>query len=220
MESLSFKIIGGDTTAQKAVKNAVDKWNSKLNDISLIEVSENEKADITINFNQEATATNVDTTSLNGNNIWSSRPGQSVNNFDASGLIANSFISISRNAFDNSLSSNKIEQLALHELGHALGLGHASFNGDLMSSVITGRKKVISSCDIMSVELANQWKKLEATNGSYHISHYFCKLCVNGKRRTSEYSYDTKFLQILYGTSNVYGSCTIILIKYTFRRVR
>ena len=95
---------------RKSVKNAVDKWNSKLNDISLIEVSENEKADITINFNQEATATNVDTTSLNGNNIRATA-GQSVNNFDASGLIANSLISISRNAFDNSLSSNRIEQL-------------------------------------------------------------------------------------------------------------
>jgi predicted Zn-dependent protease len=162
---LSFKIIGGDTTAQKAVKNAVDKWNSKLTGISLIEASENENADIIINFKQDAIATNVDTVSLEGRNIRAATAGQSVNNFDSNGLLVNSIITISRSAFDNTLSSNKIEQIALHELGHALGLGHANFNGDLMSAVITGRKKVISSCDSNGVIAANQWKILEKNNG-------------------------------------------------------
>ena len=162
---LSYKIIGGDTTGQKAVKNAVDKWNSKLTGISLIEASDNENADITINFQKDAIATNVATGSLEGRNIRAVTAGQSVNNFDANGLLVNSVITISRSAFDNTLSSNKIEQIAMHELGHALGLGHANFNGDLMSAVITGRKKVISSCDLNSVIAANQWKILGKNNG-------------------------------------------------------
>jgi predicted Zn-dependent protease len=48
-----------------------------------------------------------------------------------------------------------IVQIA-HELGHALGLGKANFNGDVMSPAINDQSRQLSQCDINAVNEANQ----------------------------------------------------------------
>jgi predicted Zn-dependent protease len=44
--------------------------------------------------------------------------------------------------------------IAKHEIGHAYGIGHTNFIGDLMSPVLTDSTD-ISQCDISGIEEAN-----------------------------------------------------------------
>ena len=93
--------------------------------------------------------------------------GQSVDNFDENGFITSVRISISRSAFGNTLSFSKIQQLTEHEIGHALGIGHTNFNGDLMSVILSGKSRAISKCDINALLEANQWKIVEHSNAPH-----------------------------------------------------
>jgi len=63
-------------------------------------------------------------------------PGASKIKYNQIGLITDVIITISKSAFGDKLSSDMTTQIAKHELGHALGLGHANFNGDLMSPTL------------------------------------------------------------------------------------
>lgn|SRR5690242_2452225 len=164
--TLTYKIIGADIVTQQAVKNAINKWNTKLKAIKITETKSH--PDIEVNFNP--IAQNIDgsigaeTTSAGHTLRNSVTAGQSVNNFDENGFITSVRISISRSAFGSTLSLNKIEQLTEHEIGHALGLGHANFNGDLMSVVVSGKSGSVSKCDINAIMEANQWKLIKSSN--------------------------------------------------------
>jgi hypothetical protein len=78
-------------------------------------------------------------------------------------------ITISKSGFGDKLSSNMIEQIAKHELGHALGLGEAHFNGDVMSPTLNEGTNYISQCDINEVE-ANHIKTANNYNEN-NIQH-------------------------------------------------
>jgi predicted Zn-dependent protease len=166
--TLTYKIIGADAVAQQAVKNAINKWNTKLKDIRITETSTKSHPDIEVNFNptaQKIDGNNGAETTSAGHTLRNSvTAGQSVNNFDENGFITSVRISISRSAFGNTLSLNKIEQLTEHEIGHALGVGHANFNSDLMSVVVSGKSGSVSKCDINAIMEANQWKLIESSN--------------------------------------------------------
>ena len=168
--TLTYKIIGGDALAHQAVRNAVNLWNAELKDIKLTETLSNVKADIEVNFNptaQKIHASVGDMTTSAGQMLTAVTAGQSVDNFDANGFITNVRISISRSAFGNTLSLSKIEQLTEHEIGHALGIGHANFNGDLMSVILSGKSRPISKCDFNALLEANQWKIVEHSNAPH-----------------------------------------------------
>lgn len=62
--------------------------------------------------------------------------------------IVKSFITI----YDvRSLSSNQLETVARHELGHAIGLAHSTANEDLMAPVIDMTFPYISECNVEAV---------------------------------------------------------------------
>jgi hypothetical protein len=63
-----------------------------------------------VNFVQKAAKIQGDITK-SGEILKAVEAGQTVNNFDKSGYIVNSIITLSRSAFGNSFNSDKIEQI-------------------------------------------------------------------------------------------------------------
>ena len=173
---LTYKIKGADNTAaQQAVNNAIEEWNTKINGIRLVEISDSNSADIQINLNSKAPKLQ---TSVNNNNhghikaagkdIRLLAPGLSEINRDNNGFITQVIVKIATAASGKTSSSfnpSEIEAIAKHEIGHALGLGHANFITDLMSPILTGNtKSTVSQCDVNGVIQANSWKMLYSDN--------------------------------------------------------
>jgi len=102
--------------------------------------------------------------------------GQSINNFDENGFITCVKISISRSTFGNILGLSEIEQITEYKIGHALGLGNANFNDDLMSVVVSGESGSISKCDIDAIIGINRWKLMESGSipRSLGVDHINC----------------------------------------------
>ena len=166
---LTYRISDGDNSqVVKIVHQAIDEWNSKLPNIQLQEViGNNTPVDIDIKTSSKAPqiARSTIPTIVGGHTIAPRKnfklvqPGEAFISFDANGLIAHVDMTISTRALGNSIDSSKLESIAKHEIGHALGIGHTDFVGDLMSPVLTGRTDTsISACDINGIEQANQWK--------------------------------------------------------------
>ena len=69
----------------------------------------------------------------------------------------NGIIVISTTALGNSIGSSKLESIAKHGIGHAYGISHMDFVGDLMSLVLTGGTDTsISGCDINGIEAVSK----------------------------------------------------------------
>jgi Matrixin len=94
--------------------------------------------------------------------------GATMLKFDEDGFInkatillpkATFFIESDSQVFAIQYDSQKLKEIATHEMGHALGLGHADFDSDLMSENLDSDETVnISQCHIDGVLQANQWK--------------------------------------------------------------
>jgi hypothetical protein len=160
---LTYSITGGTPELRDAVLNAVNEWNSNIKNLNLklVEATSREgtsKADIQINFKSKASKINTDFigSKLEGNDIHLAAAGRSTFAFDSNGFISRVKINLAKSAFGSSLDTQKIEQVALHEIGHALGLGHANFKEDLMSPIVNFEKPSISQCDIKAVKQANR----------------------------------------------------------------
>lgn len=185
---LTYKVKGADNTAaQQAVNNAIEEWNTKINGIKLVEVSDSNSADIQINLNSKAPKLQ---TSVNNNHgpikaagkdVKLLAPGLSEINRDNNGFITQVIVKIATAASGKTTSFNpsEIEAVAKHELGHALGLGHADFITDLMSPILTGNTRpTISQCDVNGVIQANSWKMTYSDNtnspSSPPVNHVDC----------------------------------------------
>ncbi len=87
--------------------------------------------------------------------------------FTSANVIANSTITFSAlDCVGNVLSETDMQNVALHELGHCWGLGHANFSGDLMYYAYSLNSPVreISSLDVYGVGIVFRWM---ATSGIY-----------------------------------------------------
>ena len=157
---LTYKISGGDDAAKNAVRNAIEEWGTTLTGIQLDEITGKTKADVEVHFKQ------------GGGMI----AGQALRKFDANGFITSVRIQISGSAFGTENNVAIVEQIAKHEFGHALGIGHANFDPDLMSTTVQSGTGTISTCDINSVIAANHWKLVDPEIGLHapHVNHVHC----------------------------------------------
>ena len=150
--SLTYMISESNSDIQQAVRTSIKDWDSKIINLQLDEISESKNgADIEVNFKKD------------GKEI----AGRTINNFDRYGFIDNVQVTISKNAFGTKFDTKIIEQIAKHEMGHALGLGHANFAGNLMTEQVNDGTGTIADCEIKAVNEANQWKLEDSSGNAY-----------------------------------------------------
>jgi predicted Zn-dependent protease len=150
--SLTYMISESNSDIQQAVRTSIKDWDSKIINLQLDEISKSKNgADIEVTFKKD------------GKEI----AGRTINNFDRYGFIDNVQLTISKNAFGTKFDTKIIEQIAKHEMGHALGLGHANFAGNLMTEQVNDGTGTIADCEIKAVNEANQWKLEDNSDRPY-----------------------------------------------------
>jgi hypothetical protein len=152
-EFSSGDLFRSDADLRQAVADAVTEWNTKIPNLNLVNDNSNADADIEVQL--------VD-------GLGGLAAGATMLRFDEDGFINKATILLPKAAFfiesDSQVfaiqyDSQKLKEIATHEMGHALGLGHADFDSDLMSENLDSDETVnISQCHIDGVLQANQWK--------------------------------------------------------------
>jgi predicted Zn-dependent protease len=132
---------------QDAVRNAIEEWDSKIDPLDLERVSRMTQSDIRIEFQDNSEE------SVEGEEI----AGQTVTMYDQSGFLDYAKVTIYKDA-GYEFNTATIGQVAKHEMGHALGLGHANFEGNLMAKRVNEGTETISECEVKAVTEANYWK--------------------------------------------------------------
>jgi Matrixin len=142
---------------QEAVKNAVQEWNTRIEHLKLEEGSSKRSSDITIEFHDNSEEEEI--------------AGQTITVSDSYGFLAKAQITVFKGLEDYQFDATIIEQVAKHEMGHALGLGHANFDGNLMAEMVNEGTATVSECEIYAVTAANQWK-LGVNSDEYAAPEY------------------------------------------------
>jgi hypothetical protein len=131
---------------QNAVRDALEEWDSKIEFLKLEATPSIKSSDIRIKFQDES-----DTLVGGGGEI----AGRTTTTFDQFGFLDKAEFTISRSIQAYDFDTSTIEQIAKHEMGHALYLGHANFDGNLMSESVNHGTDTISDCEIKAVVEAN-----------------------------------------------------------------
>jgi Matrixin len=142
-----------DSDQRRIVTDAINEWNARIPNLRLVHEGSNVDADIEVQL--------VD-------GLGGMAAGATLLKFDEDGFInkvtillpkAAFFIEGDSQVFAVQYDPQKLKEIATHELGHALGLGHADFDSDLMSERLNSDETMnISQCDVTGVLQANQWK--------------------------------------------------------------
>jgi hypothetical protein len=158
---LTFSINNGGSDLAKIVKLAINDWEDALGGVKFKYVKEGSDADIEIDFKKGK----------------GKKVGKTVTFFDQLGFINQVDVSISKKSYGFTLDKHTLEHVAKHEMGHALGLGHANFKGTLMSPNVDEIITKISACELDSVKYANSWKFDEENNSPHPLDEddFKCK---------------------------------------------
>src|ERR671910_2603495 len=144
--SLTYHIDDDDMSEeqQQAVRNAVHEWDTKIEPLELEEESSKKISDITIE--------------LGDDNDGEELAGQTITISNGYGFLVNAQITIYKGVQEYDFDTATIGQVAKHEMGHALGLGHANFDRNLMAEMVNYGTATVSECEINAVIEANYWK--------------------------------------------------------------
>ena len=147
----------------KIVKLAINDWEKALDGVVKFKFikDDNADSDIQIEFKKGK----------------GKKVGKAVTFFDQLGLMDHVEISISKKSYGFTLDKRTLEHVAKHEIGHALGLGHATFKNTLMSPNVDEIITKISACELESVKYANSWKFNEDDNSPHSLNkdNFKCK---------------------------------------------
>jgi predicted Zn-dependent protease len=141
--NLTYSVSSPDAASAQVIRNAIREWDSDLPALSLTEVQVGSPADIAIRFTPADGRTE----------------GQAVTSFTRRGLISKVEITI-QGALAPA-NSGGLGQIAKHEFGHALGLGHTNYEGNLMSPAVSPDSQPVPPCVIQGVIEANRWKMVD-----------------------------------------------------------
>ena len=141
--NLTYSIWSPDGPSAGVIRNAIREWDADLPAMTLTEVPLGSPADITIRFNPAEGRTE----------------GQAVTSFTKRGLISKVEVTI-QGALAPA-NSGGLGQIAKHEFGHALGLGHTNYEGNLMSPAVSPDSQPVPPCVIQGVIEANRWKMID-----------------------------------------------------------
>jgi len=156
---LTYKISGASGDVLTTIRNAVEEWEKSVLGLTLTEVSGDTKPNIDIKFK------------LGGGLV----AGQALRKFDTTGFIRSCDLNASGKAFGQDALAT-LGQVIKHEMGHCLGIDHANFDGDLMSTTVSGGISTISACDVAAVKEANHWKLVDGVTTPHqpHVDHVHC----------------------------------------------
>ena len=155
-DSVSIQNKESTIPKNEAVYNAIEEWDQRIEGLTFREVQNRYDANIEIRFRKGE----------------SEIAGATRNFFDRYGLITKSFVTIYERGFPFEFSKDQIEQIAKHEIGHVLGLGHANFDNTLMATRVHYGSGTISECEIHAVYEANHWK---LTWEEWDTNYYICE---------------------------------------------
>jgi Matrixin len=169
---LEYRISGeGDEDSKQSVRNAIQDWDLLIDNIIFVEKQDDSsnEADLEIGFsdsNEDANDEEFDY----GDPIAA---GKTEFNFDNKGFIDSIEVTLSGGIFGDRFQNSELEQIARHEIGHVLGLGHANFDGNLMSESTDGGTGNISTCEVNGVLAANYWKLVDVSNNPQYPEAHF-----------------------------------------------
>jgi predicted Zn-dependent protease len=159
--TLEYKISDdGDEDSKQSVRNAIQDWDLLIDNLIFVEIQDDSEADVEIGFSDSDEDANDEEFDY-GDSIAA---GKTEFRFDNMGFIDSIEVTLSGGIFGTGFQNSELEQIARHEIGHVLGLGHANFDGNLMSESTDGGTDNISTCEINGVLAANYWRLVAVGN--------------------------------------------------------
>ena len=164
---LTYKIQGGTPTVQIAARDGVEEWDgitANLKTLTLTEVFGNTKADITIRLKK------------GGSPFTAGQTNRKLQRLGAAGFKFFVMKGASISIFGASAGNEAdVEKTSAHEVGHALGAGHANAAGYLMSpSLAQFNSSTPTQCDIDAVVAAQNWYFSNARLQPPNVDHVAC----------------------------------------------